>query len=565
MASPKPMEAKSKGSTRPLYEDEVGAEFIPGTEIMKDIGGVHFGHVQGSTESVILIPQPTNRPDDPLNWSPWWKFIVIFNQGFFVISSIVPALSISPLTQLLMDKWHKSLTEIALLTGVLVITGGYFNFVIIPCSEIFGRRITLLVCAALNLVACVWSATASSYGSFLGARILTGTGSSANESIMNVVVADMFFLHERGRYIGSYFWCYFVGVLLGPILSGAVAERVSFRWFFWACAMAQGLNLLLLMFFFPETRRLYEPKTTHTPTEILSEVAQQSAAMGSNKQNQAILSKNIINLTPEHISALTIVKRDYLGKGKPSKAQFGILQPVDRAALKVIMRHLFLPVHILFFPIVLWASISMGSAANSLLGINLLQAPALSAPPYNFNPAQVGYANFALVGGGVIGLVTAGPWSDWVSARATMKNNGVREPEMRLISLIPFIVAALIGLVVSGVGMHDKWPWPAVVIVGFGFVGLQVVTISTITITYAIDCYKPVTGEIMVIATVCKNTFGFGMTYYMNDWATNSGYISPVMLLLAMNVGITLLGMVVFMFFGKTFRRWTKDSKIHSL
>lgn len=136
--------------------------------------------------------------------------------------------------------------------------------------------------------------------------------------------------------------------------------------------------------------------------------------------------------------------------------------------------------------------------------------------------------------------------------------------------------------------MQEKWPWPAVVIVGFGFVGLQVVTISTITITYAIDCYKPVTGEIMVIATVCKNTFGvghvpgyccaarygqkisnpitqFGMTYYMNDWATKSGYIPPVMLLLAMNVGITLFGMVVFMFFGKTFRRWTKDSKVHSL
>ncbi|OAG08725.1 MFS general substrate transporter [Paraphaeosphaeria sporulosa] len=521
MASTRPQEVKSKGWTRPGCKHKVDVEIIPGTEIMKDAGGVHFVHAQNSAELVVLIPQPTNRPDDPLNWSPWWKFIVIFNQGFFVISSIVPALSISPLTQLLMDKWQKSLTEIALLTGVLVITGGYFNFIIIPCSEIFGRRITLLVCAALSLAACVWSATATSYGSFLGARVLTGTGSSANESIMNVVVADMFFLHERGRYIGSYFWCYFVGVLLGPILSGAVAEQVSFRWFFWACAIAQGLNLLLLMFFFPETRRLHEHKTTHTPTGIVSE-------------------------------------------GKPSRAQFGLLQSVDGAALKGIMRHFFLPVHILFFPIILWASMSMGSAANSLLGINLLQSPVLSAPPYNFNSAQVGYANFALVAGGVIGLVTAGPWSDWVSARATMRNNGVREPEMRLVSLIPFIAAALIGLVVSGVGMQDKWPWPAVVIVGFGFVGLQVVTISTITITYAIDCYKPVTGEIMVIATVCKNTFGFGMTYYMNDWATKSGYIPPVMLLLAMNVGITLLGTVVFMFFGKTFRRWTKDSKIHS-
>lgn len=61
-------------------------------------------------------------------------------------------------------------------------------------------------------------------------------------------------------------------------------------------------------------------------------------------------------------------------------------------------------------------------------------------------------------------------------------------------------------------GVQDKWPWPAVVVVGFGLVGVQVVAIPTIVITYAIDSYKPVTGEIMVIATVCKNTFGVSLS-----------------------------------------------------
>lgn len=83
---------------------------------------------------------------------------------------------------------------------------GYFNFIIIPCSEIFGRRITLLICALINLAASIWQATANSYGSFLGARVLAGTGAAANESIMSVVVADVFFLHERGRYVGSYLY-----------------------------------------------------------------------------------------------------------------------------------------------------------------------------------------------------------------------------------------------------------------------------------------------------------------------------------------------------------------------
>lgn len=40
----------------------------------------------------------------------------------------------------------------------------------------------------------------------MGARVLAGTGAAANESIMNVVVADIFFLHERGKFVGSYLY-----------------------------------------------------------------------------------------------------------------------------------------------------------------------------------------------------------------------------------------------------------------------------------------------------------------------------------------------------------------------
>ena len=73
--------------------------------------------------------------------------------------------------------------------------------------------------------------------------------------------------------------------------------------------------------------------------------------------------------------------------------------------------------------------------ANLLLFFNLTESAVLSLPPYNFNPSQVGYANFAFAVGGLIGLVTAGPFSDWVAKKMTMRNNGVREAEMRLLAI----------------------------------------------------------------------------------------------------------------------------------
>ena len=51
-------------------EQELHVEILPGTEVMADTGSHHF--VKGSHRDV-LVPQPSDDPHDPLNWSPWWK------------------------------------------------------------------------------------------------------------------------------------------------------------------------------------------------------------------------------------------------------------------------------------------------------------------------------------------------------------------------------------------------------------------------------------------------------------------------------------------------------------
>jgi len=134
---------------------------------------------------------------------------VIASQAAFVFVSQIGTLSIAPLMPICkssileskttppdlnlvdMEEWHKGLQSVALLTGATVLALGYANFIIIPCSDIFGRRVVLLVCAAISLGSYIWQALATSYSSFLGARILNGIGAASNESIMTVVIADI--------------------------------------------------------------------------------------------------------------------------------------------------------------------------------------------------------------------------------------------------------------------------------------------------------------------------------------------------------------------------------------
>lgn len=199
-----------------------------------------------------------------------------------------------------------------------------------------------------------------------------------------------------------------------------------------------------------------------------------------------------------------------VGRGRPSRWQWSLVpRPRFNHGLGLIVRDVVSPIQLLCcYPIVVWASLAMGFAANSLLALNLTQAQVFGAPPYRFSADQVGYVNFSFAVGAAIALLTAGPLSDRVALRAARRNGGVLEAEMRLPALVPFIAANLIGMVVTAVGYQRGWDWAIIVVVGYCLVGMQVVGIPTIAIAYAVDCYKHLPGEIMIAATIVKNTFG---------------------------------------------------------
>lgn len=178
--------------------------------------------------------------------------------------------------------------------------------------------------------------------------------------------------------------------------------------------------------------------------------------------------------------------------GKPSKTQ--MLPVVGWKAHEPVLEAIILPFKLARFPIVLWGAIQFTLSASCYLMVNLIQSQALGAPPYSFSPAYVGYTNLAFFVGVCISLLTAGPLSDWVSQRATVRNNGVREPEMRLPALLPFAICTIIGSVILSLGFQYGWPWEVVVIVGFTLIGVQVAAVSGIAITYVVSSTRSFTS-----------------------------------------------------------------------
>lgn len=269
------------------------------------------------------------------------------------------------------------------------------------------------------------------YGSFMGACVLNGIGAGPAETIQPAVIADIFFLHDRGFW-NTLYWVFYMGSLMvGPIISGSMSLHVGWRNFWWFNTGLIALSLLMVIFMFPETKwhRLH-------PDEIAKQnPGEKGAAVLTSEEKTSEVMENITHQQ-------TADRDPFLGKGTPSKRQWGIYQP-NAHPFKSIALDLWIPWKLFAFPIVEWAAFVVSWSCSCFLTLNLTQSQNFANPPYNFNSQSIGFMNFAILIGALIGLATAGPFSDWVSARATRKNRGIREPEMRIPAMSKSILMIL--------------------------------------------------------------------------------------------------------------------------
>jgi MFS family permease len=366
----------------------------------------------------------------------------------------------------------------------------------------------------------------------MGACVLNGIGAGPAETIMPEIIADIFFLHDRGKWNTLYWVVYMGSLMVGPIISGSMTETVGWRNFWWFNTALLGLSFLMVVFMFPETRfhRHMPVVNSNTSGSSLEEKIQAervedvpaSTEGDANKIEHVNTAHSALPNTEGLTVSETAARDPYLGRGKPAKWQWRVFQP-NAHPFRSIFLDLWTPWKLFAFPIVEFAAFVVSWSCSSFLTINLTQSQVLAEPPYNFKPINVGFTNFAIMVGAFIGLFTAGPLSDWVSARSTRRNNGVREPEMRLPAMIPYVIIMFIGNIVVSIGYERKWPWEAIVIIGFTCAGIQVAALPGIVSTYAVDSYKPVAGSLFVAITVNKNVWGYGFGKFITPWTMESG------------------------------------------
>ena len=95
---------------------------------MRDVGSHHF--VKSATHSEnVLVPQPSNDPHDPLNWSSFWKFSTLTCATACTFTQGMGPLSLAPMFPELIEAFDSNLTDVVQFTGVAILVLGFSNFI----------------------------------------------------------------------------------------------------------------------------------------------------------------------------------------------------------------------------------------------------------------------------------------------------------------------------------------------------------------------------------------------------------------------------------------------------
>ncbi|KAH0353716.1 MFS general substrate transporter, partial [Aureobasidium melanogenum] len=209
------------------------------------------------------------------------------------------------------------------------------------------------------------------------------------------------------------------------------------------------------------------------------------------------------------------------------------------------------------YPAILWSSLVYALSVGWLIVLSeSVSVIYENRATYHFTSLQVGLVYISPFIGGILGTAVAGRFSDVIVRWMSRKNDGVYEPEFRLLMAIPVAISTVIGLMGYGwsVSERDAWIVPTVF---FGIISFGCCVGSTTAITFAVDSYRQYAGEALVTLNFSKNVFhGLVFSLFFNHWLQSDGPKRVFLALGGIQLGCLIFTIPMYIY-GKRARMWT--------
>lgn len=209
------------------------------------------------------------------------------------------------------------------------------------------------------------------------------------------------------------------------------------------------------------------------------------------------------------------------------------------------------------YPSILWSTLVYSLSIGWLIVLSeSVSSIYMERDTYNFTPLQTGLVYISPFLGGVLGTAVAGKVSDIIVRYMARKNDGVYEPEFRLVMAIPIAISTVIGLMGYGWSAQERDAW-IVPTVFFGIISFGCSLGSTTAITFAVDSYRQYAGEALVTLNFSKNIFhGLVFSLFFNYWLEGEGSKDTFVAIGGIQLACLLTTIPMYIY-GKRARMWT--------
>ncbi|EWZ34260.1 hypothetical protein BFJ63_vAg11193 [Fusarium oxysporum f. sp. narcissi] len=439
----------------------------------------------------ILVPSPSNSPNDPLNMSRIRKelYFLTLLFGACVTGALGPVLV--PAFGIVSQTFQTPLSNVALLNGSLILGLGVSSYFSAIISDLWGRRIIFVLTSILLVVSNIWAAVSQGYGSLLAARVFQGLAMGPCFSLAGTsCVNDVFFLHQRGRRVGLWNFAVIVSVNIAPVISGYLIVDMGWRWAFWFLAVAFAVGLIMVVFFLPETK--------WDRDEVIS---------GGNEKTD----EKVAVETAPVVESVT-----------PWKKICGV-QHLQFASAQELLPSLVSPILMLRHPVVIWGCIMWSITFTWVIVLGTVADQIFGAPPYSLDPTQVGLViGIAPLVGSALGTLISGWMSDLAAHYMSVFNGGLYEPEFRLVVIVPSAITMTVGAFGLGDAIDHARP-TMVCCVFLALINFGVGAGCTGIVTYTNDVCMDRAGSAFGLAMLIKSSFAFGLTFMLNNYYATKG------------------------------------------
>lgn len=296
------------------------------------------------------------------------------------------------------------------------------------------------------------------------------------------------------------------------LIAGFIIQNLGFKFTFGICGLIYAGIIPAMYFFVPETV-YFAPKQV---TEVIFDKA-------SLHVYEIIL--------PE--TKKTYGQKLKIFQGRISQASFW------RMAYK--------PLPLISFPAVIFSAMTYSVYAAGLTLIALLQDTIFSAPPYNLTSSQIGLTNLPLFGVGLVGTLISGYCADFVVQFVTKLNNGIYEPEFRLLLMV---VAASLSTV-AYVGFGFSVAAGMTIYIPIAFLGVQTFAVPFATsamFTYVMDCHPTHAAQAFVTMNFIKALLSLVMSNFVNGFFKQSGAKTVFLVVAIANLGVSVFSIPMYIF-----------------